>query len=126
MRLKRDALDAAFSDFIRTRDRWCCRRCRASHNPPAVEIQCAHIFTRGNKGIRVDEQNAIALCKRCHCYFTFRQEEWRAWCEKYLGTAFMEKLRIKYYGRGQKLVASEKELLRKDFIKRTRALEATT
>ena len=123
MKLKRDPLDRAFSDYIRTRDRWRCSRCRVHHEPPTNEIQCAHIFTRGNKGIRVDEHNAVALCDRCHFYFKYRQEEWRVWCDKHLGTAFMERLRIKYYGRGQKLVASEKDLLRKDFIKRTRALE---
>jgi hypothetical protein len=124
MRLKRDKLDAAFSDFIRWRDGWRCRRCRASHNPPAVEIQCAHIYTRGNKGIRVDEDNAIALCDRCHFYFKYREQEWRDWCLKHFGAEYIERLKFKYYARGRKLVASEKELLRQDFIKRTLALEA--
>ena len=121
MKIKRDKLDSAFSDYIRARDGWRCRRCKAPHRPENG-IQCAHIFTRANKGIRVDEDNALALCKACHCYFTFRKEEWTAWCEKTLGKAFMDRLRVKYYGRGRKLVDSEKELLRQDFIKRTKAL----
>ena len=118
MKIKRDKLDIAFSDYIRSRDGWVCRRCKAPHLPPDRGIQCAHIFTRANKGIRVDPDNALALCKPCHAYFTFRKEEWSAWCEKTLGKAFMERLRVKYYARSVKLVASEKELLRLDFIKR--------
>ncbi len=125
MCLKRDKLDAAFSDYIRARDGWKCRCCGASHNPALdVLIQCAHIFTRANKGIRIDPDNAVALCKRCHCSFTFRKEEWSAWCEKKLGAGHMERLRFKYYARGRKLVDSEKELLRQDFIRKTRALDS--
>src|SRR5258708_2537323 len=92
--LKRDKLDAGLSDYIRARDGWKCRCCGASQNPALdVLIQCAHIFTRANKGIRIDPDNAVALCKRCHCSFTFRKEEWSAWCEKKLGAGHMERLR---------------------------------
>ena len=117
--IKRTPLDRAFSDFIRARDGWRCRRCRAPHLPPHRGIQCAHIFTRANRGIRVDPDNALALCKPCHAYFTFRSEEWRAWCEKTLGAKFMDLLRVKYYARTRKLSAAERELLRLDFIGRT-------
>jgi hypothetical protein len=34
----------------------------------------------------------------------------------------MDRLLVKYYGRSPKLVDSEKELLRQDFIRRTAAL----
>lgn len=122
MKIKRDKLDAAFSDYIRTRDHWTCRRCRAPHQLPHRGIQCAHLFTRANKGIRYHPDNAVALCKPCHAYFTFRKEEWTAWCEKTLGKEFMERLRVKYYAPSRPLYASEKEILRQDFIKRTREL----
>ena len=123
MSIKRTPLDIAFSDYIRTRDKWTCRNCNAIALKGIVEIQCAHLHTRANKGIRVDPDNAVALCKPCHCYFTFRKEEWRSWCIQHFGQAYMDKLLVKYYGRSAKLVDSEKEILRLDFVKRTKALE---
>ena len=117
MGIKRTPLDIAFSDYIRTRDKWICQNCGAK-----ADIQCAHLHTRANKGIRVDPDNAVALCKPCHFYFTFRKEEWRAWCSKHFGQEYMDRLLVKYYGRSRKLVDSEKELLRQDFIRRAKAL----
>ena len=116
MRLKRDSLDAAFSDYIRWRDRWICRRCGSRYAPPTQGLHCAHIYTRANPSIRVDEDNALALCHGCHSYFTGRPIVFKDWCEETLGVAHMEKLKIKYYARSRKITQAEKGLMRRWFL----------
>lgn len=64
--IKRDFTDALFSDLIRWRDNWSCKRCHAQILPPTSRMQCAHIFSRGKKSTRWDLENAIALCVGCH------------------------------------------------------------
>ena len=49
--------DRHFSKYIRNRDGEC-QNCGATEY-----LQCAHIHSRGYKSIRVDERNAVALCR---------------------------------------------------------------
>lgn len=123
MKLKRDALDAAFSDYIRWRDQWICRRCKRPYEPPTSSYQSAHIYTRANPSIRVDTDNAIGLCAGCHMWGHQRPEEFKEWCVRELGKDHMERLKIKYYARGSKPTKSEKELLRQFFIKKTQEIK---
>lgn len=68
--------DTAFSKYVRLRD-GACQNCGA-----AEYLQCAHIISRSYKSIRVNPDNAVALCRSCHVSFTHRPLEWRAWVEE--------------------------------------------
>lgn len=66
--IKRDFLDAAFSDLIREAADWMCQRC---HKPfperKGRDLQCSHFISRGaGKGLRWNVDNACALCGACH------------------------------------------------------------
>jgi hypothetical protein len=65
-RMKRDTLDALFSKFIRTRDKWTCQRCGKVYLPPTQALHCAHVLSRGKLSVRYDVFNAAALCYGCH------------------------------------------------------------
>jgi len=68
--------DKLFSQYIRNRDGRC-RNCGTFER-----LQCAHIISRSYKAIRVDPDNAVALCQACHVRFTHRPLEWRLWVEE--------------------------------------------
>jgi len=68
--------DVLFSKIIRERDRQC-QACGTTQ-----DLQCAHIISRSYKSIRTLEDNAVALCRSEHIYFTHRPLEWREWVEQ--------------------------------------------
>ena len=68
--------DQHFSKFIRLRDGEC-QACGSTEF-----LQCAHIHSRSYKSIRVDPDNAVALCRSCHVKFTHRPLEWSIWVEE--------------------------------------------
>ncbi len=79
--------DAAFSQFIRRRDR-SCWRCGSRDG-----LQCMHIISRRYRALRWDERNAVAGCLKCHTYFTHRPLEWEAWIDSKLGAGTWAQLR---------------------------------
>lgn len=111
MKLKRDKYDATFSDFIRYRDGLRCRRCKAQFPGLTQGIHSAHIYSRGNPAIRLDPDNALALCNGCHRIFTQRPLEFKEWCDATLGSDHMERLKVKYYA-VKKKTKEEKDLQR--------------
>jgi uncharacterized OB-fold protein len=64
--IRRTAADARFSDQVRKRDGWTCKRCSVVYIPPTRALQCAHMFSRKIRATRVDPDNALALCTGCH------------------------------------------------------------
>ena len=66
--MKRDKRDAAFSDFIRARAGHGCERGHKYYGPKHAGLHCAHVFSRRNKSVRWDEDNAYALCFSCHLW----------------------------------------------------------
>jgi len=69
--------DKLFSQYIRTRDAWECRRCRSPFTP-----QCAHIVSRRYRSTRFSPDNAVTLCHKCHLHMTWRPLEWEVWVEE--------------------------------------------
>ena len=67
--MKLDSADTAFSNYIRTRDNWTCRRCFTQHTPPTRALHCSHYFGRNSENTRFEPDNCIALCYGCHKYF---------------------------------------------------------
>jgi hypothetical protein len=68
--------DDLFSRIVRELARHRCARCRG------VATDCAHIVGRAAGRIRTDERNALALCRRCHNWYTGHPKAWREWIEE--------------------------------------------
>lgn len=81
--------DDLFSKYIRARDGRC-QKCGTDQN-----LQCAHIFSRGYGQIRYDLQNAVALCRGCHRFFTDRPIEWEFFIKEKIGVPMYENLKVK-------------------------------
>ena len=78
-KMKRDPADAAFSNYIRTRDNWTCQRCGKQYKPPTSALHCSHFQGRGKENTRFDPENCDALCYGCHQYFTSHPGEHYQW-----------------------------------------------
>ncbi|HEB13413.1 MAG TPA: hypothetical protein ENI13_00350 [candidate division CPR3 bacterium] len=66
MGVRIDKYDNLFSKFIRTRDKWTCRRCGKYLQPPTSGLHNSHYVGRGSWNSRYDEENCDALCYGCH------------------------------------------------------------
>lgn len=91
MKAKLKKEDIVFSKLIRTRDGWRCRKCGVGKDQ--AQIQCAHIMGRRSTGLRWHPQNAVALCARCHMFFTSHPFEWVEWCNDKFGEEKVTRLR---------------------------------
>jgi len=93
--MKRDPLDALFSNYVRSRDSYTCQRCKKYYEPPTRAIHAAHIFSRRHRGVRWDPENAIALCHGCHTFFTGDPEYFTEWVENRIGSNAYNLLKFK-------------------------------
>lgn len=64
--IKRDKLDAVFSDLIRERVDYICQRCQRDFRQNTRSLHCSHVFGRAKKSTRWHPDNALALCVGCH------------------------------------------------------------
>lgn len=90
--VKIDAADRAFSQWIRTRDKWTCQRCDKYYAPPTMALHCSHFMGRGKEATRFEPQNADALCYGCHRYFTAHPAEHYGWQVKRKGQDVVDRL----------------------------------
>lgn len=77
-----------YSKVIKVRDGQC-RNCNTVHN-----LQCAHLLRRSQGDwtyTRLD--NAVALCRKCHVYYTHREAEWGLWIGEHFGPDHYMKLK---------------------------------
>jgi hypothetical protein len=69
MKIKIDAADKTFSQYIRKRDKKCVR-CQSpvQFNDKGLPVshQCSHYWGRGHESTRFDLENADCLCFYCH------------------------------------------------------------
>lgn len=98
-KVKIDAADKAFSEYIRTRDGWKCRRCGKQYNPllptDRMALHCSHFQGRGKEATRFEPLNADALCYGCHQYFTSHPAEHVDWQVRMKGRIVVDELIIK-------------------------------
>lgn len=98
-KVKIDVADQAFSEWIRTRDKWTCQRCGRKANPlvstDRMGIHCSHFQGRGKEATRFDPLNADALCYGCHQYFTSHPAEHYAWQVQRKGQATIDAIVLK-------------------------------
>jgi hypothetical protein len=89
--MKRDKLDAVFSDLVRERANWTCERC-GKYFPEGsrMGIHCSHIYSRRHAATRTHPLNAVAHCYACHSWYGGNPVLGGRWAESYLGTGIIQ------------------------------------
>ena len=94
--MRRTIEDAAWSTLIRERAGYSCEKCGKWYGPKHSGLHAAHIFGRGNKSVRWDPENGVALCMRDHLYWAHSNPiEFAEWIKERLGPEKYESLRIR-------------------------------
>ena len=96
--IKRDALDAIFSDCIRA-----ARNCCEAHGEEMYQgnkqcgggLECAHIHSRRYQIVRHDPLNVVSLCSAHHRWYTDHPVFFSEWLNRYLGHEHLDLLREK-------------------------------
>lgn len=124
MALKRDALDAAFSDAVREAADWMCQRCaRPFPERKGQDAHCSHFFSRKYNSTRWFPDNAALLCASCHALVTDDHHEHVTLFRRLLGETRYEWL----LKRKQMIVryrAADKKAMREHFRQQTEAMRA--
>ena len=96
MKVRRDKLDVAFSNLIRTRDNWTCQVCE-KYFPEGQRqgLHCSHFHSRRKQSVRYDLSNACAKCYSCHQRLGGNPLEFAAFIKARLGEAETELLMIR-------------------------------
>lgn len=85
-KIKRTNADAAFSLCVRLRANCTCERCGEKFPVNAMaHLHCSHNYSREYKQVRFHPDNAFALCKDCHWWFSRNKVEATAWKNEKLG-----------------------------------------
>ena len=86
MRIKRSPLDAKFSTYIRTRDKWTCQKCGTYYlKGQRKGLHASHFHGRRKGYTRFDPDNCDALCFGCHQHFGENHELYANWKRFRLG-----------------------------------------
>jgi len=85
-------LGSVFSQYIRTRDGWRCKRCHKHYEPPTSALHASHFQGRGKEGTRFEPLNVDALCYGCHQYFTSQPGEHYRWQVEQKGQDIVDRL----------------------------------
>jgi uncharacterized Zn-finger protein len=92
MGIKVTADDRRFSLAIRGRDKWTCQYCGTRYPPNSRGLECAHIYGRGDKLLRHEFDNALALCTKCHFELSAHPAVFVEFVQKHLGMERFERL----------------------------------
>lgn len=87
--IKRDKLDAIFSDLVRERAGW---RCEYSGAGPDSHLECAHIYGRRRRSTRWHPMNAVCLSSASHRYFTENPLAFTNWLKAKFGIDYLHTL----------------------------------
>lgn len=97
-KIKIDAADHLFSQWIRLRDKECLRcgsRVKLNDKGLPVSHQASHFQGRGKENTRFDPDNVVTLCTGCHMYFTAHPAEHYQWQLERLGQKKIDGLILK-------------------------------
>ncbi len=106
-RSKFNKYDKTFSEYIRLRDKvcqWCGKDKR---------LECSHIFSRKNMGVRCDPDNAKGLCNYCHRKWHSEPVMASQWLITVIGDAAYDRLCLKA-NKPTKMTVFDKDLIRRD------------
>lgn len=88
--IKRDALDAVFSDCVRESFDWRCARCgREFPDRKGQDAHCSHFISRKFHSLRWWPHNAVLLCATCHAIVTDDPHEHSTLMQKILGSELL-------------------------------------
>lgn len=88
--IKRDKLDAVFSDLVRERADWTCEYCGRNYSDRRQGLHCSHLFGRRHKSTRHHPDNAFAHCYGCHQRLGANPAVFVRWAESRLGLTRFE------------------------------------
>lgn len=88
--MRRDKLDAVFSEVVRESFDWTCAWCGKKYTPPTLALHCSHLFSRRHKSVRCSSINAVAHCFACHQKYGGNPIEGGSWARKFLGETTYE------------------------------------
>ena len=80
--------DKLFADRVKSVGK--CAKCGTNQY-----LQTAHVLSRRYKQVRWDSDNAVALCRGCHLYFTHHPIEWEDWIIERMGNVPYQMLRTR-------------------------------
>lgn len=86
--------DTLFSWYIRTRDKWRCKRCKTKYPEGARSLHNSHFWGRKSEATRFEPLNCDALCFGCHSYFESNPGEYQEWKKEQLGEEQYKKLMV--------------------------------
>lgn len=93
--IKRTKADKYFSDYVREKADWTCERCYGDYHTERRNLHLSHFWSRRNKSVRFDIENAAALCFSCHRRFTENPSEHSDFFLKRLGRQQYDALGIR-------------------------------
>ena len=113
--------DRLFSEYIRERDGWKCKRCRKQYDKGIpnhrMALHCSHFQGRGKEATRFDPLNADALCYGCHQYFTSHPGEHMEWQVAQKGQDVVDALILRSNGYKKRDDKAEKAYWREQLTK---------
>ena len=113
--IKRSKHDLTFAKFIKLRDKYC-QKCGRTTG----QLECSHIFSRRNQGIRCDPRNAKLLCSEHHREYHANPLKSAEWIQSIMGEQEYVKL-LRLAKTSTKMTTFDKDFIRKeqqDAIKR--------
>lgn len=87
-------LDAIFSLYIRTRDKWTCRRCLKPQPYKSKGYHCCHMRGRKNESLRWSEINCFGMDYGCHSFIDSNPHDKEAWYVSQFGQETWDNLVI--------------------------------
>lgn len=93
--IKRTKADALFSNYIRELADYTCERCHQQFEKRDNRLHCSHYWSRRNRSVRFDKENAASLCFSCHLRMGENPHEHAAFFLKRLGKRKMDALEVR-------------------------------
>lgn len=124
--IKKNATDNLFSKLVRMKAKWICERCFKNCEGEKAYYDCSHFYSRKNRSVRFDFENAAALCRGCHFYFGEHPHEHSVFFWKRLGEEKFNALRVRAHTPVKNL---DEKMLRIGFkmeLKRLESLDDST
>ena len=96
MAIRRDPLDAVFSDLVRERADWTCEKCETQFpDRKGAGLHASHYWGRRNRSVRWHGMNVWAHCFACHMNLGGNPHEFKSWVFKQLGEPNYDELTLR-------------------------------
>jgi len=86
--MKRDKLDAVFSNLVRERANYICQECGMGYRQKTQGLHCSHLWSRARASCRYTPDAAVAHCYSCHQRLSGNPVKFAERIREYLGDRF--------------------------------------